>query len=199
MTQNILLIVLLFLLGAEHITQGYTIREARSAETDQTFQTERPDENSVENSFISSATRAEFEREALNETKLFLNTLFRSQIDYFSKVKVLLPATGKRVSDIDKYIERLEKAILADSVQEKDKMWRDTFIEFSESAFLLNVEKDTGVSNSRYLEILNDAGLEETTKKFLADVSIYFWKMAKASGKAVESTIDERIEKWKRE
>lgn len=85
----------------------------------------------MENSFISSATRAEFEREALNETKLFLNTLFRSQIDYFSKVKVLLPATGKRVSDIDKYIERLEKAILADSVQEKDKMWRDTFIEVS--------------------------------------------------------------------
>ncbi|XP_039951910.1 uncharacterized protein LOC120769114 [Bactrocera tryoni] len=199
MTQKLIVITFICLLSAELYLCAYIAREPRSAESEETVVTESPVENPVEHSFISSATRAQFEREALNETKIFLNTLFRSQIDYFSKVKEFLPATVKRVADIDKYIERLEKAILADSVQEKDKMWRDTFVEFSESAFLLNNEKDTGVSNMRYLEILNDAGLEETTKKFLTDVTIYFWKMAKASGKVVESTIEEQIEKWTKE
>uniref|UniRef100_A0A0A1WCP2 50S ribosomal protein L20 n=1 Tax=Zeugodacus cucurbitae TaxID=28588 RepID=A0A0A1WCP2_ZEUCU len=199
MTQKLVVIIFICLLSAEHYFCARNPREPRSAESAESFETERPEDNSVENSLISSATRAQFEREALNETKLFLNNLFRSQIDYFSKVKGFLPATVKRVSDINTYIERLEKAILADSVQEKDKMWRDTFVEFSESAFLLNKEKDTGVSNGRYIEILNEAGLEETTKKFLSDVTVYFWKMAKASGKVVESTIDEQIEKWKKE
>ncbi|XP_011181200.2 uncharacterized protein LOC105211475 [Zeugodacus cucurbitae] len=199
MTQKLVVIIFICLLSAEHYFCARIPREPRSAESVESFETERPEDNSVENTLISSATRAQFEREALNETKLFLNNLFRSQIDYFSKVKGFLPATVKRVSDINTYIERLEQAILADSVQEKDKMWRDTFVEFSESAFLLNKEKDTGVSNGRYIEILNEAGLEETTKKFLSDVTVYFWKMAKASGKVVESTIDEQIEKWKKE
>ncbi|XP_053960047.1 uncharacterized protein LOC128864422 [Anastrepha ludens] len=196
MTQQLFILVLIFLLSAEHLTLASIIRVPRSAENYEFFTTERPDENSLEDSFISSATREQFEREALNETKTFLDTMFRSQIDYFSKVKDYLSPTVKRVADIEKYIERLEKAILADSVRDKDKMWRDTFVEFSDTAFLLNNEKDTGVSNTRYLEILNDSGLEETTKKFLSDVSVYFLKMAKASGKAMGSTIDEQIEKW---
>ncbi|XP_054745193.1 uncharacterized protein LOC129249414 [Anastrepha obliqua] len=196
MTQKLFILVLIFLLSAEHLTLASIIRVRRSAENYGFVTTERPDENSLEDSFISSATRKQFEREALNETKTFLDNLFRSQIDYFSKVKAFLPPTVKRVADIEKYIERLEKAILADSVQDKDKMWRDTFVEFSDTAFLLNNEKDTGVSNTRYLEVLNDSGLEETTKKFLSDVSVYFLKMAKASGKAMGSTIDEQIEKW---
>ncbi|XP_011212212.2 uncharacterized protein LOC105232269 [Bactrocera dorsalis] len=199
MTQKLIVITFICLLSAELYICAHIARVPRSAESEETVVTESPVENAVEHSFISSATRAQFEREALNETKIFLNTLFRSQIDYFSKVRAFLPTTVKRVTDINKYIERLEKAILADSVQEKDNMWRDTFVEFSESAFLLNIEKDTGVSNMRYLEILNDAGLEETTKKFLTDVTIYFWKMAKASGKVVESTIEEQIEKWTKE
>lgn len=199
MTQKLIVITFICLLSAEHYFCAQTTREPRSVESDETVVTESPVENLAENNFISNAARAQFEREALNETIIFLNTLFRSQIDYFSKVREFLPATVKRVADINKYIERLQKAILADSVQEKDNMWRDTFVKFSESAFLLNNEKDTGVSNIRYLEILNDAGLEETTKKFLTDVTVYFWKMAKASGKVVETTIDEQIEKWKKE
>ncbi|XP_017489725.1 PREDICTED: uncharacterized protein LOC108377937 [Rhagoletis zephyria] len=196
MRQQTVVIVLMSLLSAEHLTSAHTILAPRSAENVESFTTERPLESSEENSFfISNATRTQFEREALNETKIFLNNLFRSQIDYFTKVKKILPASAKRVGDIETYIERLEKAILAESVQEKDKMWRDTFIEFSDSALLLNIEKDTGVSNCRYLQILNESGLEETTKKFLIDVTIYFWKMTKASGKAVESTIDEKLEK----
>lgn len=117
------------------VTQHYfcaqTTREPRSVESDETVVTESPVENLAENNFISNAARAQFEREALNETIIFLNTLFRSQIDYFSKVREFLPATVKRVADINKYIERLQKAILADSVQEKDNMWRDTFVKVS--------------------------------------------------------------------
>lgn len=140
------------------VTQFYfcahIAREPRSAESDESVVTESPDENPVENSFISSATRAEFEREALNETKFFLNTLFRSQIDYFSKVKEFLPATVKRVTDINKYIERLEKAILADSVQEKDKMWRETFVEVSKTQhFLFTTQSNKITRTKRSLNI----------------------------------------------
>uniref|UniRef100_A0A0K8VZD7 Uncharacterized protein n=1 Tax=Bactrocera latifrons TaxID=174628 RepID=A0A0K8VZD7_BACLA len=139
MTQKLIIIAFICLLSAELYFCAHIARQPRSAESEETVVTESPVENPAEHRFISSATREQFEREALNETKIFLNTLFRSQIVYFSKVKEFLPATVKRVADINKYIERLEKAILADSVQEKDKMWRDTFVEAPKICIFVSV------------------------------------------------------------
>ncbi|XP_067625378.1 uncharacterized protein [Eurosta solidaginis] len=195
--QKLVILVLTCLLSTEHLSQAYIARVTRNAESDESSETDKANGNFLGDSIISSVTREAFEREALKETINFLNALFQSQIDYYSKVKEFLPPTAKRVQDINKYTQRLQRAIALQTVQEKEKMWRDIFVEFKDSVFLLNDEKETGVSAVRYLEILNDGGLQEITKKFLINVTTYFWKMAKVSGKAVGSTIGDTIEKWK--
>lgn len=49
------------------------------------------------------------------------------------------------------------------------------------------------MTDEEYQRILNENGLRDFVKNFLVEVAVYFWKMAKASGKVVESTVDEYL------
>lgn len=58
---------------------------------------------------------------------------------------------------------------------------------------IINNIEDTKLSDDEYQRILNENGLRDFVKNFLVEVAVYFWKMAKASGKVVETTVDEYL------
>ncbi|XP_030377319.1 uncharacterized protein LOC115626182 [Scaptodrosophila lebanonensis] len=149
----------------------------------------------------STATDEARERLALEaraETERLLNTLFRSQIDYFSRVKTKLGPQTKRARDIDAYIARLNEAIAVKDIAQKDQMWLNIFQEFNKSPLLLNKKSETDLSNDEFANLLLDSNLQEITSKFLTDLGDYFVKMARASTNAVEVAISEYM-KNKRE
>lgn len=67
-------------------------------------------------------------------------------------------------------------------------------LQFSKSPLLLNNPEETGLTNEGYQALLTDKKLQDITKTFVTDVSVYFWKMAQLSGKVVENGIDHYLE-----
>ncbi|XP_017037323.1 uncharacterized protein [Drosophila kikkawai] len=130
------------------------------------------------------------EKEAKEETVNLLNSLFRSQIEYFTEVNANLNPQTKRAADIRLYITRLNQAIAESELDEKDKMWLDIFEEFKGSPLLLNREEETGLTDMQYKIVLTGKKLQDISTAFVSDVADYFWKMAKISGKVVENHFD---------
>ncbi|XP_017014687.2 uncharacterized protein [Drosophila takahashii] len=131
----------------------------------------------------------ELERQAKEETVHLLDSLFRSQIAYFSEVKAALNPQTKRSQDISLYITRLNQAIAEKDMDKKDQMWLDTFEEFKDSPLLLNRESETGLTDSQYKTLLTGQKLQDISTKFVTDVADYFWQIAKISGKVVGNGI----------
>ncbi|XP_020810712.1 uncharacterized protein LOC110186017 [Drosophila serrata] len=127
------------------------------------------------------------EKEAKEETVNLLNSLFRSQIAYFTEVNSNLNPRTKRAADIRLYITRLNQAIAENELDKKDKMWLDIFEEFKGSPLLLNREEETGLTDMQYKILLTGKKLQAISAGFVSDVADYFWKMAKISGKVVEN------------
>uniref|UniRef100_A0A1A9VX98 Uncharacterized protein n=1 Tax=Glossina austeni TaxID=7395 RepID=A0A1A9VX98_GLOAU len=152
----------------------------------------------IKRSLFSDDIQKEFEQHIQLETETFLNNIFRSQINYFNKVKLSLPANCKRINDIETYIYKLETAIEEKNVEKKDNIYLETFQSMGRTPLLLNKESDTGMSDEEYQKVLEDNDLNEFMKNFLVEVAVYFWKMAKASGKAVETSIDDYLENIKK-
>lgn len=63
----------------------------------------------------------------------------------------------------------------------------------------LNKSEETGLNDEEYQKVLEDNGLKMLMKNFLADVAVYFWKMAKHSGKVVETTVDRFIDNMQKD
>ncbi|XP_016989626.1 uncharacterized protein LOC108051875 [Drosophila rhopaloa] len=133
----------------------------------------------------------ELERQAKEETVHLLNSLFRSQIAFFTEVKAQLDPQTKRSQDISLYVTRLNAAIAEDDMDKKDQMWLNIFEEFKGSPLLLNKESETGLSDNQYKVLLTAQKLQDITTKFVADVADYFWKMTKLSGKVVGNGISD--------
>ncbi|XP_046866791.1 uncharacterized protein LOC6642808 [Drosophila willistoni] len=146
---------------------------------------------------LNDELQKELVAEARNETINLLNSLFRAQISYFSQVGAKLNPQMKRAQDIQLYVTRLNEAIAVNELEKKDEMWLSIFEEFSKSPLLVNREAETGLSNVEYQALLTDDKLQQITKSFLTDVSSYFWKMAKVSGKVVGKAFDDYIEREK--
>lgn len=81
----------------------------------------------IKRSLFSDDIQKEFEQHIQLETETFLNNIFRSQINYFNKVKLSLPANCKRITDIETYIYKLETAIEEKNVEKKDNIYLETF------------------------------------------------------------------------
>ncbi|XP_073821845.1 uncharacterized protein [Musca autumnalis] len=148
----------------------------------------------VKSPVLSEDTKVDFEREARLETEEFLNTIFTAQIEFFNKLKKSLEPDTKRYKDIELFVERLEMAKEEKELEKKDIMYWETFQQFNKSPLLLNDAAETGMTDEAYQKALTDNGFKELLKNFFADVAVYFWKMAKASGKVVETTMDEYLE-----
>ena len=73
------------------------------------------------------------------------------------------------------------------------------FFQFNKSPLLLNNRGETGLSTEDYDKILTDKGLKQVGKNLLMEVAVYVWKMAKVSGKAMEITIDEHLDRLAKE
>ncbi|XP_016938395.3 uncharacterized protein [Drosophila suzukii] len=131
----------------------------------------------------------ELERQAKEQTVHLLDSLFRSQIAYFTEVKTALNPQTKRFQDISLYITRLNQAIAEKDLDRKDQIWKDVFEEFKESPLLLNRESETGLTDSQYKTLLTGQKLQDISTKFVTDVADYFWEMAKISGKVVGNGI----------
>ncbi|XP_060666289.1 uncharacterized protein LOC132798447 [Drosophila nasuta] len=140
---------------------------------------------------VSAAAQHQLEQEAQAETINLLNSLFRAQIAYFSGVRAKLAPTTKRARDIEVYVTRLNEAIAEPDLDKKNAMWLNIFEQFSKSPLLLNKPEETGLSNAEYQVLLTDVKLQEITKSYIRDVSTYFFKMARISGKVVENGIDD--------
>uniref|UniRef100_A0A1A9WU11 Uncharacterized protein n=1 Tax=Glossina brevipalpis TaxID=37001 RepID=A0A1A9WU11_9MUSC len=149
-------------------------------------------------SLFSDDIQKEFEQQIQLETETFLNNIFKNQINYFNKVKLSLPTNSKRVKDIETYVYQLETAIEEKNVEKKDEIYLDTFQSMGRTPLLLNKESDTGLSDEEYQTILMDNDFNDFMKNFLVEIGVYFWKMAKASGKAVETSIDDYLENIKK-
>ncbi|XP_075150532.1 uncharacterized protein LOC142224636 [Haematobia irritans] len=147
---------------------------------------------------VSDDSKADFEREAHLETEEFLNNIFTAQIDFFNKLKKSLQPDTKRYKDFEVFVNRLELAKQEKDLEKKDVMYWETFQQFNKSPLLLNEPSETGMSDDDYQKALTDNGFKELLKNFFADVAVYFWKMAKASGKVVETAMDEYIEEMKK-
>jgi len=63
------------------------------------------------------------------QTVHLLDSLFRSQIAYFTEVKTALNPQTKRFQDISLYITRLNQAIAEKDLDRKDQIWKDVFEE----------------------------------------------------------------------
>ncbi|XP_061397317.1 uncharacterized protein LOC133332975 [Musca vetustissima] len=148
----------------------------------------------VKSPVISEGVKEDFEREARLETEEFLNAIFTAQIDFFNKMKKSLTPETKRYKDIEVFVQRLELAKEEKELEKKDVMYWETFQQFNKSPLLLNDPAETGMTDEAYQKALTDNGFKELLKNFFADVAVYFWKMAKASGKVVETTVDEYLE-----
>ncbi|XP_033159075.1 uncharacterized protein LOC117140333 [Drosophila mauritiana] len=131
----------------------------------------------------------ELERQAKEETVHLLNSLFRSQIAYFSEVKAALNPQTKRFQDIGLYITRLSQAIDEQELDRKDELWQKLFDEFKDSPLLINRESETGLTDLQYKTLLTGQKLQDISTKFVSDVADYFWKMAKMSGKVIGNGI----------
>ncbi|KAI8041976.1 uncharacterized protein LOC128262160 [Drosophila gunungcola] len=131
----------------------------------------------------------ELERQAKEETVNLLNSLFRSQIAYFTEVKAQLNPRLKRAQDINLYVTRLNQAIAEKDMDKKDQMWLNIFDEFKGSPLLLNRESETGLSDMQYKILLTGQKLQDISTKFVTDVADYFWKMTKISGKVIDNSI----------
>lgn len=136
----------------------------------------------------------ELERQAKEETVHLLNSLFRSQIAYFSEVKAALNPQTKRFQDISLYITRLSQAIDEQELDRKDELWQNIFEEFKDSPLLINRQSETGLTDLQYKTLLTGQKLQNISTKFVSDVADYFWKMAKISGKVVGNGIASRNE-----
>ncbi|EDW88364.1 uncharacterized protein LOC6527562 [Drosophila yakuba] len=131
----------------------------------------------------------ELERQAKAETVQLLNSLFRSQIAYFSEVKAALNPQTKRFQDISLYITRLAQAIAEQELDKKDQLWQNIFEEFKDSPLLINRESETGLTDLQYKAVLTGQKLQDISTKFVKDVADYFWEMAKISGQVVSNGI----------
>ncbi|EDV58625.1 uncharacterized protein LOC6540750 [Drosophila erecta] len=131
----------------------------------------------------------ELERQAKEETVHLLNSLFRSQISYFSEVKTALNPQTKRFQDITLYITRLSQAIAEVELDRKDQLWQNIFEEFKDSPLLINRESETGLTDLQYKALLTGQKLQDISTKFVSEVADYFWKMAKMSGKVIGNGI----------
>lgn len=151
----------------------------------------------------------ELERQAKEETVHLLNSLFRSQIAYFSEVKAALNPQTKRFQDISLYITRLSQAIDEQELDRKDELWQNIFeevidtyigihqinkllislLQFKDSPLLINRQSETGLTDLQYKTLLTGQKLQNISTKFVSDVADYFWEMAKISGKVVGNGI----------
>ncbi|XP_039479672.1 uncharacterized protein LOC120444159 [Drosophila santomea] len=131
----------------------------------------------------------ELERQAKAETVQLLNSLFRSQIAYFSEVKAALNPQTKRFQDISLYITRLAQAIAEQELDRKDQLWQNIFEQFKDSPLLINRESETGLTDLQYKAVLTGQKLQDISTKFVKDVADYFWEMAKISGQVVSNGI----------
>ncbi|XP_017056640.1 uncharacterized protein LOC108098327 [Drosophila ficusphila] len=131
----------------------------------------------------------ELERQAKAETINLLNSLFRSQIAYFTEVKAALNPQTKRSQHINLYITRLNAAIEETDMDEKNKKWMEIFDEFSASPLLINREAETGLTDLQYKQILTGQKLKDISAKFVTDVADYFWKITKLSGRVVSNEL----------
>ncbi|XP_013102620.1 uncharacterized protein LOC131995711 [Stomoxys calcitrans] len=147
---------------------------------------------------ISDDAKEDFEREARLETEEFLNNIFTAQIEFFNKLKQSLKSDTKRYKDFELLVERLELTKQEKELEKKDVMYWETFQQFNKSPLLLNEPTETGMSDEEYQKALTDNGFKELLKNFFADVAVYFWKMAKASGKVVETAMDEYLEQMQK-
>ncbi|XP_043646919.1 uncharacterized protein LOC122615836 [Drosophila teissieri] len=131
----------------------------------------------------------ELERQAKAETVQLLNSLFRSQIAYFSEVKAALNPQTKRFQDISLYITRLAQAIAEQELDRKDQLWQNIFEEFKDSPLLINKESETGLTDLQYKAVLTGQKLQDISTRFVKDVADYFWEMTKISGQVVGNGI----------
>ncbi|KNC21172.1 hypothetical protein FF38_00031 [Lucilia cuprina] len=148
---------------------------------------------------ISDEAKEEFERQVRLETEEFLNNIFKNQIGFFNKVKTSLDPATQRYKDIETYVGKLEVAKEEKSLDKKDELYFDSLRKIDKSTLFLNERQETGLEDDDYQKILEENGLKDLMKNFLADVAVYFWKMAKHSGKVVESTMDRFIENMQKD
>ncbi|XP_016961920.1 uncharacterized protein LOC108032553 [Drosophila biarmipes] len=142
----------------------------------------------------NDSLQRDLERQAKDETVHLLDSLFRSQIAYFTEVKTALNPQTKRFQDISVYITRLNQAIAEKDLDKKDQVWMGVFEEFKDSPLLLNRETETGLTDSQYKTLLTGQKLQDISTKFVTDVADYFWKMAKLSGKVVGNGLSNGVQ-----
>ncbi|KAM7351643.1 uncharacterized protein ACRADG_004415 [Cochliomyia hominivorax] len=148
---------------------------------------------------ITEETKEEFERQVRLETEEFLNNIFKNQIGFFNKVKTNLKPETQRYRDIELFVEKLELAKQETSLDKKDDIYWESLKKIDKTSLLLNEPSQTGIEDDDYQKILEDNGIKDLLKNFLADVAVYFWKMAKHSGKVVEVTVDRLVENMQKD
>ncbi|XP_017108752.2 uncharacterized protein [Drosophila bipectinata] len=149
-----------------------------------------PSQPSQESVDLNDPVQRDLQQKAKLETVHLYDSLFRSQIAYFTEVRSHLSPQTKRFRDITLYLTRLNQAIAQEGLEAKEKIWFDVFEEFKESPLLLNRESETNLSDVQYKLLLTGKKLQDISSQFLADVGGYVWNMAKFSGKVVENHID---------
>ncbi|EDV31993.1 uncharacterized protein Dana_GF15616 [Drosophila ananassae] len=149
-----------------------------------------PSQPSQESLDLNDPVQRDLQQKAKEESVHLLDSLFRSQIAYFTEVKSHLGPQTKRFRDITLYLTRLNQAVAQKDLETKEKIWFNVFEEFKESPLLLNRESETNLSDVQYKLLLTGKKLQDISSQFIADVGGYVWKMAKFSGQVVENHID---------
>lgn len=78
---------------------------------------------------LNDPVQRDLQKKAKDETVHLLDSLFRSQIAYFTEVKSHLSPQTKRFRDITLYLSRLNQAVVQQDVETKEKIWFDVFEE----------------------------------------------------------------------
>ncbi|XP_065356751.1 uncharacterized protein LOC135951097 [Calliphora vicina] len=148
---------------------------------------------------ITDETKEEFEKQVRLETEEFLNNIFKNQIGFFNKVKTSLNPETQRYKDIESFVQKLELVKQEQSLDRKDELYWESLRKIDKSSLLLNEPEETGMEDDDYQKVLEENGIKDLLKNFLADVAVYFWKMAKHSGKVVETTVDRFIDNMQKD